>query len=85
LDDLNAKGEDNALWMQDSFITPQFRDKGALRLMPGPHLKKSPEFAYQPGLAKDPKKIFSSKPIPEINASTRDKSVTGFRSEKTKL
>jgi hypothetical protein len=53
--------------------------------MPGPHLKKSPEFAYQPGLAKDPKKIFSSKPIPEINASTRDKSVTGFRSEKTKL
>ena len=85
LDDLNSKGEGNALWMQDSFITPQFRDKGALRLMPGPHLKKVPEYSYQPAFGKDPKKIFSSKPIPEINASTREKTITGFRSERTKL
>ena len=85
LDDLNANGEDNAVWMQDSFITPQFRDKGALRLMPGPHLKKVPEFSYQTLFGKDHKKIFSSKPVPEINASTREKNITGFRAEKTKL
>jgi serine/threonine protein kinase len=86
LDELNVKGGGNAVWMQDTVLTPEFRETGALRVMPGPALKRAPIFNYQPPKStNDVRKIIQVKPGQEVANMASDKGFVGFRPDRTKL
>lgn len=86
LDELTENGHGNAVLMDDNLVVPQFRNLGALRLMPGDALKNKPVYKYlPPASSSEVENIFYLKPNSELRLEGDDKELVGFRPSRARL